>query len=277
MTRVFDAHLHLWDPFERSHDWLEEQPALRRRFGPKDVDAGQHELIGAIFVQADCHEEEALDEVRWVQAVARPLVRGIVAYAPVHLGTAVEPELVALAAEPLVVGVRRILQSASAAAIVDPQLVKGVQLVGESGLTFDLCVTHDQLPAVATLVEACPETVFVLDHLGKPPVAASRLDPWRDDLGRLAVFPNVTCKLSGLATEARGRWTSAQARPYIEHALRVFGPERCMVGSDWPIITMAATMGEWFDAVLEVSDSLPSDDANSVLLGTACAVYGVEL
>jgi L-fuconolactonase len=277
MSRILDAHLHLWDPAERSHDWLEEQPALRRRFAPEDVDAGPHELVGAIFVQADCHEDEALDEVRWVQDVARPLVRGIVAYAPVHLGRAVESQLAALVEEPLVVGVRRLLQSGSAEAIVDPQLTNGVQLLGESRLTFDLCVTHDQLPAVATLVEACPETVFVLDHLGKPPVAASLLDPWRDDLGRLAGFPNVACKLSGLATEARGPWTSAQVRPYLEHALEVFGPQRCMIGSDWPLLTLAGTMAEWFDAVLDVVDWLPPDDLQAVLCGTAAAVYGVEL
>ena len=277
MRRIFDAHLHLWDPFKRSHDWLEEQPALRRRFGPEDVDAGHHDLLGAIFVQADCRAEEALDEVRWVQDVARPLVRGIVGYAPVHLGYAVEPELAALRAEPLVVGVRRLLQSGSVEAIVDPQLAKGVQLVGESSLTFDLCVTHDQLPAVATLVEACPETVFVLDHLGKPPVAASVLDPWRADLGRLAGFPNVACKLSGLATEAGGRWSRAQVCPYLEHALDVFGPRRCLIGSDWPVLTLAGTMEEWFDAVLEVLGGLSTDESDAVLFGTASVVYGVEL
>jgi L-fuconolactonase len=277
MSAVFDAHLHLWDPSERHHDWLEEQPALRRRFGPEDVDAGRHELVGAIFVQADCRDEEAFAEVRWVRAVGWPLVRGIVAYAPVHLGRAVESALDALRAEPLVVGVRRLLQGRSPEAIADPQLAEGVRLVGEIGLTFDVCVTHEQLPAVATLVEACPDTMFVLDHLGKPPVADSLLDPWRDDLDRLARFPNVTCKLSGLATEAGGRWTRASTRPYLEHALGVFGPGRCMVGSDWPVVTLAGTMVEWFDAVLDTLASLTPEDADAVLRGTARAVYGVEL
>ena len=273
---LLDAHLHLWDPSARHHQWLDDEPGLRRRFGPEDVDPGRYALAGAIFVQADCRDDEALDEVHWVQTVARRLVRGIVAYAPVHLGGAAEPQLAALAREPLVVGVRRLLQGGPAAAIVDPELVAGVQLLAAWGLTFDLCVTHDQLPEVAELVAACPATSFVLDHLGKPPVAARRLDPWRSDLARLAAFPNVTCKLSGLATEAAAGWNNADMRPYLDHALNVFGPSRCMVGSDWPVLTLAGTIERWFDAVLEALEPLPPADRDAVLRATASSVYGVE-
>jgi L-fuconolactonase len=273
MAKLLDAHLHLWDPSERRHDWLDEAPSLRRRFGPEDVDSGRHELVGAVFVQADCRDAEALDEVHWVQRVAQPLVRAIVAYAPVHLGAAAEPHVDALAGEALVVGVRRLLQGRPSEAILDRRLHEGVQLLGERNLTFDICVSHDQLPAAAALVEACPRTRFVLDHLGKPPVAAKRLDPWRADLARLASFGNVSCKLSGLATEAAPGWTSADVRPYLEHALEVFGTARCMIGSDWPLVTLAGTMGQWFDAVCDV---LPAEGRDAVLGGTASVVYGID-
>jgi L-fuconolactonase len=174
------------------------------------------------------------------------------------------------------VGVRRLLQGAPAAAITHPRLAEGVRLLGEKGLTFDLCVSHEQLRAAARLVEACPDTSFVLDHLGKPAVAASLLDPWRDDIRRLAAFPNVTCKLSGLATEAGPGWTSADVRPYLEHALEVFGPGRCMVGSDWPVLTLAGTMERWFDAVLDVVGRLREQDVRAVLDDTASTVYGIR-
>ena len=275
MSRILDAHIHLWDPVARHHDWLEEVPSLRRRFGPEDVDAGRYELAGAVFVQADCREHEALDEARWVQDVAQPLVCGIVAYAPVHLGAAVEPELDALADVPLVVGVRRLLQGGPVEAVLERRLAEGVRLLAERELTFDLCVSHDQLRAVARLVEACPATSFVLDHLGKPSVAAARLDPWRKDIARLAAFANVTCKLSGLATEAASGWTNADVRPYLEHALEAFGPARCMIGSDWPVLTLAATMESWFDAVLDVVNRLPEHDRRAVLCETASAVYRI--
>ncbi len=274
---IVDGHVHFWDPWARDHAWLAAHAPLRRRFGPEDLDAGHHELLGAVFVQADCREEEALDEIRWVGELARhhPTVRGIVAYAPVHHGRGVERHLAAVAAQPLVVGVRRLLGGQPSGAITDPKFVCGVRLLPEWGLTFDLCATHDQLPPVAALVRACPATSFVLDHLGKPPVASGRLDPWREDIARIASFPNVVCKLSGLSTEAAPDWTAADVRPYLEHALEVFGPQRCMIGSDWPVATLRTTVERWFDVVLDVLAELSPENRRSVLSETAVATYGL--
>jgi L-fuconolactonase len=277
MTALLDAHLHFWDATVRHHDWLAAHPPLQRRFGPEDLDAGAHEVIGAVFVQADCRDAEALDEVRWVADLARDhsLIRGIVAYAPLHRGREAECDLAAVAADPLVVGVRWLLQGRPGEEITGRALICGLRLLAEWGLTFDLCATHDQLAAVASLVEACPQTSFVLDHLGKPPVAGGQLDPWRDDLARIASLPNVACKLSGLATEAAPGWAAADVRPYLEHALEVFGPQRCMIASDWPVATLAATVEQWFDVVLDVIAQLPAQQRAAVLSGTAAATYGL--
>jgi L-fuconolactonase len=277
MTRIIDAHLHFWDPSARHHDWLDEEPRLQRRFGPEDLDLGRHELVGAVFVQADCRDDEALDEVRWVErlAVEHPFICGVVAYAPVHRGRAAERHIVELAARPLVVGVRRLLQGQPLEAITDRSLVRGVRLLGEWGLTFDLCVTHEQLPAATELVHACPHTRFVLDHLGKPPVASGRIDPWRDDLARMAAHTNVACKLSGLATEAAPGWETGDVLPYLEHALEVFGPRRCMIGSDWPVATLQTSVEGWFDTVLETIEELGAEDQAAVLAETAAATYGL--
>jgi L-fuconolactonase len=277
MTALLDAHLHFWDPAARHHDWLAAHPSLHRRFGPEDLDTGAHELTGAVFVQADCRDGEALDEIRWVAGLARdhPLIRGIVAYAPVHRGRRAWRDLAAVAAYPLVVGVRWLLQGRAADEITGTALTCGLRLLAEWGLTFDLCATHDQLPAVASLVEACPQTSFVLDHLGKPPVVSGKLDPWRDDVARIASFPNAACKLSGLATEAAPGWSAADVRPYLEHALEVFGPQRCMIASDWPVASLATTTERWFDVVLGVIAQLPARQRAAVLSGTATATYGL--
>ena len=277
MTQFFDAHVHFWDPDERHHDWLDTAPALRRRFGPEDLDAGRHTLTGALFVQADCRADEALDEVRWVAELAAsdPVVRGIVAYTPVHLGDRARAHLRALTDTPLVVGVRHLLQGNPVATLSDPKLLEGLQLLPEFGLVFDLCATQGQMPAVVALVRACPETSFVLDHLGKPPIAAGQLDPWRSHLSALADCPNTFCKLSGLTTEARLDWTPADLRPYLNHALEVFGPDRCMYGSDWPVATLRTSYEAWADLVLDLISDLPPDDCASVLSGTATRVYGI--
>jgi L-fuconolactonase len=277
MTRLLDSHIHFWDPAARHHDWLTSEPVLERRFGPADLETGRHDVVGMIFVQADCHDDEALDEVHWVGELARSdrRIRGIVAHAGVHLGAACRGELRDLAAEALVVGVRRLLQGLPATSVVDPELVAGVRQLAEWGLTFDVCVTHDQLPAVASLVAACPETSFVIDHLGKPDVACGQLDPWRDDLSRLAEHRNVVCKLSGLTTETAPGWLAADLRPFLDHALAAFGPERCMFGSDWPVATLQTSFERWVDVVCDAIAGLPRADQAAVLAGTALATYDI--
>ena len=180
------------------------------------------------------------------------LIRGIVGYAPVHLGQEAEGHLQALGVESLVVGVRRLLQGRPREEIIDPGLIAGVRLLPAWRLTFDVCVTHDQLPEVLTLVRLCPETTFVLDHLGKPPVASGQLDPWRANLARIASLPN------------------------IEHALESFGPRRCMFASDWPVSTLRTTYDRWVDVVLDLIAELAPGDQAAVLAGTAARTYGLS-
>jgi len=276
---IVDSHVHFWDPVARHHDWLAEVPSLNRRFGPEDYDPSQRALRGLVFVQADCRDEEALAEASWVArlAASSPSIGGIVAYAPVHLGVAVEPHLDMLADEPLVVGVRRLLQDGPLEDITDQRLIAGVRLLAERNLRFDVCIRHAQLPAATELVAACPDTTFVLDHLGKPPVAGGGLDPWRAHLKRLASYPNVACKLSGLSTEAAPGWRDADVLPYLEHALEVFGPRRCMIGSDWPVATLRTTVARWFDIVVGLTETLSAEDQTAVLGGTAESIYGLAL
>jgi L-fuconolactonase len=275
---IVDAHLHLWDPAARHHDWLAAHPPLLRRFGPDDLDAGRHDVAAAVVVQADCRDEEALAEVRWIAGLAReyPLVRGIVAYAPLHRGVDARGALKAVVTEPLVVGVRRLLQGEPPALLQAPELVDGVRLLADVGLPFDVCVTHDQLQAVAHLVAACPDVAFVLDHVGKPAIGSGTLDPWREDLARIASHSNVACKLSGLTTEAGPGWDAALLRPYLDHALEVFGPGRCLVGSDWPVVTLGATVEAWFDVVIAALEPCTPGERAAVLSGNAGALYGID-
>jgi L-fuconolactonase len=274
---ILDAHVHFWDPGSRRYAWLDEHPSLLRRFGPEDYDSGRHAVGGMIFVQADCEADEALGEARWVADLARvdPRVVGIVAYAPVHLGAGARLALAATAAQPRVVGVRRLLQDEPLSLLRDPGLAEGVRLLAEHGLPFDLCVRHQQLRAASALVAACPDVTFVLDHLGKPPVAAGEIASWRDDLARLSTSGRIFCKLSGLTTEARPDWRPEDVRPYLDVALDIFGPHRCMVGSDWPVSSLATTTDVWFDLVLDAVARLSPAEREAVRHGTACSVYDV--
>jgi L-fuconolactonase len=157
-----------------------------------------------------------------------------------------------------------------------PQVLRGLAAVGAAGLAYDLLVLAPQLRAAQDVARQLPEVRFVLDHLAKPPIAAGGWQPWADDLAALAELPNVFAKLSGLVTEARwDDWDTARIGRYARHGLAVFGPRRCMFGSDWPVCTVAASYDDVVDLAEAVLSDLDDADRAEVFGGTAARIYGV--
>ena len=160
--------------------------------------------------------------------------------------------------------------------LLRPDVRRGLAAVAAAGLVYDLVVLPRQLPACARAAAALPELTFVLDHLGKPPIASGALDPWSADLGALAALPNTVAKLSGLVTEADpAAWKADDLRPYTLTALDAFGPHRLMFGSDWPVCTLAATYAEVTDSARELLGGLGEQEREEVFAGTATRVYGL--
>ena len=247
MRPFVDSHIHFWDPDYLHYAWLAEVPAINPPAVLSEAAAGLG-LERIVFVQADCVPEEGLEEVRWVSDLAAKdgRTRGIVAFAPLEEGEVVRDYLAQLTAFPLVKGVRRLIQSEALGFSVQPDFITGVQELADFGFSFDICIRHHQLPDVLRLVEECPDVSFVLDHVGKPAIKDGIMEPWATDLRTLAAFPNVSCKLSGLVTEADHQsWTAADLQPYIDHALDLFGPERLMFGGDWPVSELASSYRRW--------------------------------
>jgi L-fuconolactonase len=136
-----------------------------------------------------------------------------------------------------------------------------VRLLEEYSFSFDICIRDEQLPPVTALARACPSVRFVLDHLGKPAIRERQLDLWRERLAELAEQPNVACKLSGIVTEADWhQWQAEDLAPYVAHALAVFGPNRVMFGSDWPVVTLASMYRSWVEALNSLTRNLSFDD-----------------
>jgi L-fuconolactonase len=163
-----------------------------------------------------------------------------------------------VAMSPLVKGVRRLIQGElDPEFCLRPRFVRGVQLLAEYGLSFDLCITHEQLPSVIRLVEQCPDAAFVLDHIGKPDIKDHLLDPWRERIATLAEHPNVMCKLSGMVTEAdHAAWTPDDLAPYVAHVLAAFGEDRVMFGGDWPVAFQATTYPRWVATLDDLTATL---------------------
>ncbi|MBM3852320.1 MAG: amidohydrolase [Verrucomicrobia bacterium] len=276
---LIDTHVHLWDPGRLGYPWLAEVPALNRPFLPADYRraCGPVPVAGMVFVQCECAPAQSAAEVAWVTELARaePRLCGIVAQAPLEKGAAAEADLARLAANPLVKGVRRLLQAeADDAFCLRSDFLRGVQLLPRYGLSFDICIYHRQLANVVTLVRQCPHVRFVLDHIGKPDIKAGRLDPWRAELRELAALPNTWCKLSGLATEADcATWTPADLQPYIEHTIETFGARRLMFGSDWPVSTLATDYPRWVATVDAALAGASPEDRHRIFEGNASECY----
>ncbi len=276
---IVDSHIHFWDPGHLRYPWLAGAPAINKAHLPADLSraAAGVELRGIVFVECDLHPGDRLAEVAWVGelAQAEPRIQAIVAAAALEKGPeTVRPALEALAQYPLVRGIRRLIQSEGPGFSVQPAFVAAVQSLAGYGFSFDICIKHYQAADAIRLVEQCPGVSFILDHFGKPDVKQNLMDPWRDHLRTLAGFPNVVCKISGLATEADFEtWSKEQLRPYIDHALEVFGSDRVLYGGDWPVSTQAIGYQEWIDTLLWATAHLSEADRHKLFVDNARRVY----
>ena len=274
MPPIIDSHVHFWDPSRLRYPWLETLPALKRSFLPADLPKRGDESF--IFVEANCAPAEALEEVRFVME-ALPSVAGIIAFVDL---TNIRTRYLALdRLRPLerVVGVRHNIQAQPPGFALAPHFVSGVREVGRRGLTFDLCITAGQLAEVEQLVSQCPGTSFVLDHCGKPAIRDDAFETWADDLDRLAQHHNVSCKLSGLLTEARPDQRHPDAiLPYAEQAVTSFGTSRLLYGSDWPVVNLACDLSSWRVFVDRFTGSWSADERASFYGGNATRLYNLR-
>jgi L-fuconolactonase len=270
VAAVIDTHQHFWRYRADEYAWIgEDMSAIRRDFLPGDakreMDAAGVSACVAVQVR------QTLDETRWFLELARqhPFIAGVVGWVDLQ-SPAVGDDLDAFAGEGRLVGIRHIVQGEPDGFMGWPAFRRGLGALQARGIPYDILVYARQLGAAVDLVDALPDQRFLLDHLGKPDIRGGGYDAWRRDFDRLAERPNVWCKLSGLVTEAEWRgWTPAMLRPYLDRALEAFGPRRLMVGSDWPVCTVAATYAETMSLVFDALADYSADERAAVLSGTA--------
>lgn len=274
-----DCHVHFWDTSLRRYPWLASVPSISSAHRPEELlgEAEGTPPSRVVFVQADCERAASFDEVAWVESIADgPVpVAGIVAFAPMNAGDATLAALRALVRQPLVRGVRHLIQGETDPGFcLSAAFLRGVRECGEVGLSFDICVRHPQLASVVELVRQCPATSFILDHAGKPDLRLNVLDSWRKHISEIAECPNVACKLSGLVTEAgTAALDTARFVPTISHLLEAFGPSRLLFGSDWPVVKLASPYSTWLQMARALLSHLPAGDQGAIFNGNAGRVY----
>jgi L-fuconolactonase len=272
-----DAHVHLWDLEVRQQPWTDPFPVLRRSFTVAELETTlrAYGVDGAIVVQAGDTDAETRDLL--ALAAGHPAIAGVVGWVDLDredVGTQLD-RLRAAPGGSALVGLRHQVQSdPDPLWLRRPAVRAGLAAVGAAGLCFDFVITPGQLPLVTETVAAVPGVRWVLDHAGKPPISSGELDGWRADLAALAAHSSVAVKLSGLVTEADwDGWTPEDLAPVIEHTVAVFGPERVMAGSDWPVCLLAADYPAVQQTLTPLLASLDEAGRAAVLGGTAHAWY----
>jgi L-fuconolactonase len=273
-----DAHHHLWRYEAPGPPWMSEDlKLLRRDFSPEDLREAAlgSGITGTVVVEV----ERTVSETRWLTSIAAKdsWIKGVVGWIDL-LEPTIQANLEVLADSPKIKGVRHPIHDES-----DPNFVlredfnRGINALLDWKLSFDLLIYEDHLSQTITFVDRHPNQIFVLDHIAKPRIRNGSFHPWHERLIELGRRQNVYCKLSGMVTEAVWTgWTAEQIQPYIETALEAFGPQRLMFGSDWPIVTLAASYSRWISTIRSAIAGLTQAERDWILWRSATRAYALE-
>jgi L-fuconolactonase len=273
-----DAHQHFWDLRLFEYSWMPSEPSVLRQSFLPDLLTGileRNRFEGSVLVQANT----TLAETRWLLdlAEANEFIRAVVGWVDLT-----DPRVGAVLDElqkwPKFKGIRHpVHDEADDLWLVREDVLSGLKELARRGLPFDLLLRPRHLALIPRIAERVPELRMVIDHMAKPMIAAQVMEPWAGDIEAAAALPQVYCKLSGMITEADPQgWKSDDLRPYVAHAMRVFGPDRLMFGSDWPVCILAGSWKEALAAFTQAIGAQPMEAREKLLGETAAKFYRIE-
>lgn len=291
---IIDTHQHLWDLVQFQPPWLgnaDRRIAVKHDMTDYLTETAGLNLAKAIYMEVDVAPEHQILEADYVlgliQSGKTPTVAAVISGRPNSTGFA--EYMSRYRNNSLIKGIRQVLHAPTAnkGLCLEPQFVKSIQLLGEMGKSFDLCMRPTELADGSSLAEKSPETRFILDHCGNADPTAWRpkdkptsepthnVDQWKKDLAKLAKRPNVVCKISGIVARAPVGWTASDLAPAINFCLDQFGPDRVMFGGDWPVCKLAASFAQWVKALKDIVEGRPLSDQKKLFHDNAKAFYGV--
>lgn len=270
-----DSHQHFWDLQRFPYPWMPSDPSpLRRNFLPADLQPklARNRFDGSVVVQATTVPEEA----DWLLDLgdAHEFILGVVAWADLtspNLGRVLD----ALQKRPKFKGVRHpVHDEEDTRWLLRSDVIAGLKELARRDIPYDLLVRPPHLPFVPELAERVPELRMVIDHIAKPLIASGRMDGWAQDMERIASIPQIHVKVSGMITEAAwSTWKPEHLKPYVQHVFRIFGPDRLMFGSDWPVCLLAGTWKEVLSAFTQALGPQSIEVRSQILGETAARFY----
>jgi L-fuconolactonase len=270
-----DSHQHFWNYSSEEYEWIDdEMVVLKRDFLPSHLApiVASVGFDGTIAIQA----RQTIAETEWLLEMAEKndLIKGVVGWVPL-CSSSVNDHLRKFSKSAKLVGVRHVVQDEpDERFMLRPDFINGLKCLSRYDLAYDILVFPQQLAAAAELVTLFPDQRFILDHIAKPPIKAGRIDDWKIGIERLAQFPNVYCKLSGMVTEADwDNWKPSHLAPYLDVVLHAFGPDRLMIGSDWPVCTVVADYQRVIGIVEAYISTRSIEEQDAILGGNAVKAY----
>jgi len=277
VTVRIDSHQHFWRYNPAHQVWMTDAMAvLRRDYLPPELQPllQASGCDGTIAVQA----RQMGAETEWLLQLADEyeFIRGVVGWVDLR-SPALPEQLAKFAQHPRLVGVRHVVHDEpDDNFMLLPDFRRGIERLRDFDLTYDLLLFPKHLPVAVKLVAEFPEQTFVLDHIAKPAIREHRISPWREDLRRLADFPNVFCKLSGMVTETHWKqWRPEDFHAYLEIVVEAFGTQRLMIGSDWPVCTLSGDYASTMRIVTDYIHQLPAEVRAGILGGNCARCYGI--
>ena len=288
---VIDTHQHLWDLGKFRLPWLKNEPKLAKNHLMSDYLAATADLgsvvgvpariVKTVYMEVDLDPAQQSKEAEHVVDLCaradNPMVAAVVSGRPNSDGFAkyLDPFKNSAAIK----GIRQVLHGPTTPAsyCLDKQFVRGIRLLGQRDLSFDLCMRPGELLDAVKLIDACPDTRFILDHCGNGDVQSKDRSQWERDIAAVAKRKNVVGKVSGIVVTATPeRWTADDLAPIVKHTLEVFGPDRVIFGGDWPVCTKSATFKQWFQALAQIVAGRSADEQRKLFHDNAVRFYRLE-
>ena len=274
---TIDSHQHFWryDPIR--YAWIDEQKAiLKKDFLPAELWSIYQEnaVDGCVAVQAEQSESETTFLIE--QAAENDFIKGVVGWVDLRADQIAE-RLAHFAQFPKVKGFRHVVQDEQDHNfLLRPSFLRGIQALHAHKFTYDILIFPHQLGAALELIRLFPDQAFVIDHLAKPYIKDQFFDGWAVLMRSIAEFPNVSCKLSGMVTEANWKdWKYEDFLPYLNTIMEAFGTDRVMFGSDWPVCLLAGTYGEVKGIIDRFLDGSPKETKEAVMGLNAIKFYNL--
>ncbi len=280
---IVDTHQHLWDLTQFKLPWIKPDSPLARNFVLDDYRKATEGLnvVKTVYMEVDVDPSQQDAEADFVIGLCRDSAKTKVAGAVISGRPASDGftrYLGRFRGSKHVKGLRQVLHGdgTKAGYCLQPAFVKGIRLLGECGLSFDLCMRPGELPDGAKLIDQCPQTRFIVDHCGNANVQARDPAQWQKDIAEIAKRKNVVCKVSGIVASARpGAWRPEDLAPIVNHTLEAFGPDRVMFGGDWPVCTLAATYRQWLEALQAIVKDRKEEERRKLFHDNAVKFYGL--